>query len=108
MEVKEVFRDGPVVTLDRVIQKGRKNIEIRYTKGFEQVPTDMKAFFLKYCREMYEIYKDTINKVKTKKIEGLSVTYFSPGEIMEMKSAAPLNDFTLLLKKYKNFTPIHY
>ncbi|NDK09758.1 hypothetical protein GW846_03185 [Candidatus Gracilibacteria bacterium] len=102
------FFEGAIVYLDKVIPKGNKNVEIIYKRGFTSVPVDVKTFFLKYCTEMNSIQLNGEDTVKNKKIEGLSITYFSPSELLDGKKMNSLSDFSSILKKYKIFNSIHY
>lgn len=102
------FIERGIVYFNQVIPKWRKNLELSYERWFDAVPTDFKMFFLKYCKEMWNILKNGEKNVKTKKIEWLSVTYFSPSEIIDWKKSDKLSDFSYILEKYKNFNPISY
>lgn len=106
--IKVAFIEGPVVHLERCIPKGVKNVAIEYTRGYSEIPWDMKSFFLKYCKEMRGIDKNWDNNISSKKVEGLQVSYFSPSEIIAAKKENPLKDFASILKKYKNFNCISY
>jgi hypothetical protein len=49
------FIEGSMIYFDEIIPKGTKNFEVKYERGFESVPADIKAFFLRYCKEMYNL-----------------------------------------------------
>jgi len=102
------FFEWAIVYLDKVIPKWNKNVEIIYKRGFTSVPVDVKTFFLKYCTEMNSIQLNWEDTVKNKKIEWLSITYFSPSELLDGKKMNSLSDFSSILKKYKIFNSIHY
>ena len=96
------YIDGCVVyTLDDM-DRGRKNIEIMYSAGFNTVPKDLEMYFLEYCKSLWWVMQLADTKVqKTKKLGDLSVTYFSPSELASESLARP--EMESILKKYKNF-----
>jgi hypothetical protein len=66
---------------------------------------------LRYCKEMYNLQeKVDAWAVKTKKIDGLSLTYFSPSEVIQknLTWSGNLTNFSGILKKYKVFNSITY
>lgn len=102
--------DGYIVYLDKTTTTGRKNIEITYKKGFQEVPKDFEVYFLAFCCENYLRQKAIKNAmesgVKSKKIAEVSVLYFSPSELITGNSALSEEKMQKILKKYKNFTII--
>lgn len=85
------------------------NVEIKYTKWYEEIPSDFKKFFLFYCKILLDNQESksptnqNSKEIKQKSLESLSITYFSPAELgQENKSFAI--DYDKILKKYKNFT----
>lgn len=97
------FIDWHIIYVDRNLQKWNKNIKISYTRWYASVPDDLKRFFLYYCKEIIDI-ENGKNLVSNKKIEWLSVSYFSPGELNEVTKDKKFMDLSAILKKYKNFT----
>jgi hypothetical protein len=106
--INSLFIDGSIIHTDRKVQKGNRNVLISYERGYSSVPDDIKQFFLRYCKEMKDIQIDPTKVVSSKKVEGLAVNYFSPGEIISAKRENSLMDYATILKKYKNFTSISY
>lgn len=49
------YIEGSIVYLERETAKGRKNIQITYSKGYATVPGDMERFFWQYCKELLTI-----------------------------------------------------
>lgn len=100
--------EGYIVYLEKSTTAGRKNIEITYKKGFREVPEDFEVYFLAFCRENYLQQKATKNamesNIKSKKIAEVSVSYFSPSELITENSVLSEEKMQNILKKYKNFT----
>lgn len=96
------YIDWSVIYLTRDIDRGRKNIEIMYVAWFTEVPKDLEAYFLEYCKALWTVMHSSDTKVqKSKRIWDLSVTYFSPSELASESLARPEMD--AILRKYKNF-----
>lgn len=103
--------EGYAVFAATIIPKGTRNIKVTYTVGYSSVPADLEEFFLNYVRtlkttrEAIAAGKDPFQKVKSKKIEGLQVTYFSPSELSDglgqSDPFAPL--YQNIVNKYRVF-----
>lgn len=100
-EIAVDFVQGSSVYLDRATERGRKNIEIRYEKGYDDVPPDLERFFWHYCKELIAMAEETGTEVvKSQSLGGgLSLTYFSPSEL-----SGRLANFDGVLAKYRNFS----
>lgn len=100
-ECPVAFIDGSVVHLDRETQRGEANVEIRYERGYDNVPKDFEAYFLAYCKELYESGKGSDDdRIKSKKMGEIAITFFSPSEI----ASDVLVKMRPILDKYRNFT----
>lgn len=100
-ECPVAFVDGSVVHLERETIRGESNVEIRYERGYDAVPKDFEAYFLAYCKELYRSNNGTDeDRVKSKKMGEISVTFFSPSEI----ASDVLVKMRPILDKYRNFT----
>lgn len=101
------YIDWNKVFLERKIPTGRWNVEIQYIKWYNPIPDDFKQFMLFYCKTLIDIYEqksiDNLNnkEIKSKRLESLSIEYFSPTELKTNK-IFQIN-FDNILKKYKNF-----
>lgn len=101
------YIDWNKVFLEKRIPAGRWNVEIKYTKWYELIPEDFKQFMLFYCKTLVDIYEqktiDNLNnkEIKSKRLESLSIEYFSPTELKSNK-VFQIN-FDNILRKYKNF-----
>lgn len=94
------YVEGAVVYLKEEAVRGRKNIEITYSKGYASVPDDMARYFLHYCRELLTM--GTSGDTETVKSQslggGLSLTYFSPSEL-----SGRMVGIEDVIAKYRNF-----
>lgn len=103
------FISGYEIYLLEEVYRWSKNIEISYVTGYSSVPKDFERYFLEYCKELYgrdKISSDT-EAIKTKKLGDLSITFFSPSELITNGSSvldAP--DMRKIIQKYKNFSII--
>ncbi len=101
------FIDGYMIYLTTELERGMKNIEVSYTMGYDSVPKDFERYFLEYCKELYrrdQITSDT-DVVKTKKLGDLSVTFFSPSELVKSGSSdLDSPDMEKIIAKYKHFS----
>jgi len=101
------FIDWYMIYLTTELERGMKNIEVSYTMGYNTVPKDFERYFLEYCKELYQrdkIKNDT-DVVKTKKLGDLSVTFFSPSELVKYGSSVlDSPDMEKIMNKYKNFS----
>lgn len=110
-EVDVDYIDGVMVYLDEELPKGDNNVEITYTKWYTDLPADIQDFFHLYCQRLLN-YESNIagggnGEVKTKKINGLSITYKTPSEIADSASKSGggfSTAFAQILNKYKNFS----
>lgn len=110
-EIDVDFIDWPVVHLEEPAPKGDKNIRIVYVKGYTVLPTDIQAFFHTYLMRLLTLDKAstgaTAGEVKSKSINGLSISYRTPWEIAESETSdggAFSEAYKSILSKYKNFT----
>lgn len=104
--------EGYAVYAKSELPRGTRNVKVVYQVGYAEVPTDLEDFFLHYLKTLKDVRddisagKDPFDKVKTKRLEGLSVTYFSPGELATQYNGS--NPFTVnyerILQKYKIFS----
>ncbi len=99
-EIPVDFIESSVIYLTENTPRGRRNIEITYTKGYTEVPDDMERFFLQYCRELYNMQSSADTEVvKSQSLGGgLSLSYFSPSELQER-----MVQLDSVIQKYKNF-----
>lgn len=100
------FYEGYVIYMVDEVDRGIKNLEVTYAIWYETVPADFEAYFLEYCKILYQksLILDPNKVVQNKKIDDLSVTYFSPTELVakwEASLSAP--HMQKILKKYRNF-----
>lgn len=95
------FIEGSSVYLLENTPRGRRNIQITYEKGYDEVPKDLERYFLQYCREL--ITMSTSSDTETVKSQsiggGLSITYFSPSEL-----SGRMVDLESVIAKYRNFS----
>lgn len=104
------YIEGYMVYLTSDTYRGVKNIEITYKKGYKSVPLDFEMYFLEFCKENYlknKISNPDAKIVKNKKIGDLSVTYFSPTELISTGSGLGTPSMRDILSRYKNFSVIY-
>lgn len=95
-----------------ILPKGTRNVKVTYTVGYTSVPSDLEDFFLHYVqtlkttREAIAAGRDPFQKVKSKKIEGLQVTYFSPSELSDgLGQSDPFTPkYDAVVQKYRIFS----
>lgn len=107
IEIRDI--DGLTVILAGSVEKGRKNVKITYTAGFDKCPDDIKIFFEKFLADMVDAEKNAsmlANGVKSQKIGDLSVTYLSPEEFHSLGSGARVSSPAMqeIFNKYKVFS----
>lgn len=101
------FIDWYIIYITSELERGMKNIEISYVLWYASVPKDFERYFLEYCKELYNRDKITSDTavVKTKKLGDLSVTFFSPSELIESGSSVlASDDMQKIILKYKHFS----
>ena len=103
--------NGVIVYLEESIPTGEENVEITYTKGYETVPNDLQIFFNMYSMKLLSLDSymlwNSDGEVINKKIQGLSITYKTPSELIDqaMTSWGIFEEsFKKILYRYKNFT----
>ncbi len=100
-DIEVDYIDGSIIYLTECTTKGRKNVQIVYTKGYSAVPADMERFFWHYCREL--LNQGSSSDTETVKSQslggGLSLTYFSPSELK-----GRIVDMDVVMAKYRIFS----
>lgn len=82
-----------------------QEVQIKYKAGHATIPAEIKQLCLDGCKQLYKDFTSGELDIKSKKIDTLSITYFSPEEHTEGNDVRKLNTFTSILKKYKTFIP---
>lgn len=105
------YLDGVMVYLEKSLPIWDNNVEITYTKGYATLPSDIQDFFHLYCGRLLNldgfVWGTKPWEIKTKKINGLSVTYKTPSEIADAQTSKWgifATTFSKVLDKYKNFS----
>lgn len=87
------------------------NIRITYTKWYATVPSDLEAFFHSYCVQLLSLDSymqwDQHGEIVSKKINGLSISYRTPSEIIDgltTQWGIFEQSFKNILDTYKNFS----
>lgn len=101
-DVEIDYIEGQIIYLRRNIPKGRKNLRVTYTKWYDNVPADLESFFLVYVQKMMQanIPNSDEKEIKTKKLDGLSITYFWPNELTS-SDAVFKTDYNKIKNKYR-------
>lgn len=107
VEVRDI--DGLTVILAGSVEKGRKNVKITYTAGFDGCPDDVKIFFEKFLADMVDTEKNASligSGIKSQKIGDLSVTYLSPEEFHSLGAGSRVSSPAMqeIFNKYKAFS----
>lgn len=99
------FIDGYVVYAKWIMPTWYKNIRITFQKWYEKVPGDLEGFFLKYVTKMRDdrITNNKNKKIKSKKIDDLSTTYFGPNELSSRDEWFS-QDYEIIKQKYRVFS----
>jgi hypothetical protein len=86
-------------------------VRITYTKGYQIIPEDIQIFFHYYCVKLLSLDSymqwNRNGEVVSKKINGLSISYKTPSEIIESLTTqwgVFEQSFKNILDTYKNFT----
>lgn len=103
--------NGVVIYLEEPLPIGEQNIEITYTKWYSSVPDDVQIFFHMYSTKLLSLDSymawDSNGEVINKKINGLSISYKTPSELIDQATTSWgifEESFKNILNKYKNFT----
>jgi hypothetical protein len=84
-------------------------VEIQYSAGFEQtkIPLEIQQLVLNMCKQAFTDHnsEDTLD-IKQKKIDTLSITYFSKVESVEGNDLRSQLSFDSVLENYKIFIPL--
>lgn len=110
-EVDVDYFDGAIVYLEQELPAGDNNVEITYTKGYTTLPTDIQDFFHLYCARLMQLDGFVAwaqpGEIKSKRINGLGITYKTPSEIADAQTSKDgifATTFSNILDKYKNFS----
>lgn len=111
-----LFLEAPILSIEN-LSKGevkyyRKNVlylkksiqgevEIQYTGGMKQVTESITLAMVGLAKELYQIRNTKGLEIKSKKIETLSITYFSPEEQQNGSVARTETDLWAVLAPYK-------
>ena len=82
-------------------KKTRGRVVINYTWGFASLPKSLAFAMLNLAKELYQIHKTNGLEIKSKKVDVLSITYFSPEEQKKGSTARSKSDLVALLAPYK-------
>lgn len=106
-EIEYDFVDWFVVYLIDKVDRGTKNVRVTYDVWYAdgEIPLDFEQFFLRYVSEMIQtnLPNSEDKEIKTKKLDGLSITYFSPNELWD-KNKDFATDYWLIKQKYSTFS----
>ena len=103
-EVELNFIDGYIVRAKDDLPRGNKCVRVTYTKGYDTVPSDLEQFFLNYVKTAIdsEASEHDEKDIKSEKIDGMTMVYFSPEEIAAKNKAFQAN-YDMIKNKYKLF-----
>lgn len=103
------FFEDCILYTKEIMPKGMKNISIKYKRWYAEVPKEIEHFFLQYLKEYKNSYNQVANndskEIKTKTLDGLSITYFGPWELSTVNQDFKVS-WDRIFKKYRNFNPI--
>jgi hypothetical protein len=99
------YVDWFVIYTKTIIPRGYKNIKVTFKKWFATVPKDIETFFMKYVWKLIEQQKPATSnqEIKSKKIDGLSVSFFGPDELANRDGAFAV-DYEVIKNKYRVFS----
>lgn len=99
------FVDGYLVYTTDTIPRGRKNIDITYECGFDEVPKDFEAYFLEFCKGHFLLNDNIFSEnIESKKIADISITYLSGDKLAQIYTDLKNTNLQKILAKYKNFS----
>lgn len=99
------FVDWYIVYLRQTIPSWYKCLRVTYSKWYATVPADLEQFFLKYVNKIItdQLANSDSKEIKTKKLDGLSITYFGPDELASRDRTLWV-DYDTIKNKYKVFS----
>lgn len=99
------FVDGYIVYLRETVPAWYKRMRVTYSKWYATVPADLEQFFLKYVSKIItdQLANSDSKEIKTKKLDGLSITYFWPDELASRDRSLWV-DYDAIKNKYKVFS----
>lgn len=91
----DVYREGDTLVLDRTAPRsewptGRRNVHVEYTAGYDGVPARVRAALVDLVH--VRLINDEALAVNSESIDGDSVDYRDPGEILSSAFGTILSD----------------
>ena len=104
-EAEYSHHDWYIVYTRSPLPRGSQCVKVTFEKWYDVVPPDLEQFFLRYVKVATEQEQSSQAEkdIKTKKLDGLSITYFWPWEIAERNKAFWV-DYDAIKNKYKVFS----